>query len=114
MNRTSCYTIACDPVPGTFEVRLRGEIDLARKAELHELIAAYARSMTGDALVDLGEVTFFDVTGLAFLLDLRRECRIRGGHFTLTRVPSLTRRVVEIAGMGALLTAERAGGHSGG
>ena len=103
MTRESCYTIPADMPPGTFEIHLRGEIDLARKPELHQIIAAYARSLAGNVVVDLGGVTFFDVTGLALLIDLHREARVRGCHLVLRNVPSMPRRVIQVAGMGHLL-----------
>jgi anti-anti-sigma factor len=103
MTRESCYTIPAEMPPGTFEIHLRGEIDLARKPELHQIIAAYARSLAGNVVVDLGRVTFFDVTGLALLVDLHREALVRGSHLVLRHVPSMPRRVIQVAGMGHLL-----------
>ena len=106
MTRESCYTIPAEMPPGTFEIHLRGEIDLARKPELHQIIAAYARSLAGNVVVDLGCVTFFDVTGLALLVDLHREARVRGSRLVLRHVPSMPRRVIQVSGMGHLLPEE--------
>jgi anti-sigma B factor antagonist len=99
----SCYTIPAEVPPGTFEVHLRGEIDLARKPELHQILTAYAESLACHVVVDLGQVTFFDVTGVALLVDLFREARVRGCRFTMRHVPPMTRRIIQIAGLNHLL-----------
>lgn len=99
----SCYTIPTEVPPGTFEVHLRGEIDLARKPELHQILAAYAAALACHVVVDLGQVTFFDVTGVALLVDLSREARVRGCRFTVRDAPPMTRRIIQIAGLTHLL-----------
>jgi anti-anti-sigma factor len=107
MTGDSCYTILTGNSPGTFEIHLRGEIDLTRKPELHQIIAAYARSLACNVVVDLRQVTFFDVTGLALLVDLHREARVHGCLLRLQNLPPMPRRVIQIAGLASLLPDEQ-------
>jgi anti-sigma B factor antagonist len=99
-----CYTIRI--VRGTFRIRLRGEIDLVCRSDLKGIVAAYRQSAARDVLVDLGEVTFFDVTGLLLLGGLCREARLRKGRVVLRQVPPMPRRVIQVAGLGELLPDE--------
>lgn len=112
MARGSCYTIPTEVPTGTFEVHLQGEIDLASVDELHQIVAAYARSLASHVVVDLGQVTFFDVTGLGLLVDLFREAGVRRGRFAVRNVPPMTRRIIRIAGLELLLAGEDRPAHA--
>jgi anti-anti-sigma factor len=103
MTWESCYTIPVDVPSGTFEVHLRGEIDLICLPQLHQIVAAFARSMAGNVVIDLARVTFFDVTGVGLLVDLHREASIRGCRFSLRNIPPMTRRIIQVAGLAHLL-----------
>lgn len=94
-----CFTIAEDAPVGVFEVKLHGDVDLARGEELRRLIALFARSMASDLVIDLREVTVLDPMGLAALLDLRREAMVRGCAMTLCNPAPVTRRVIDVAGL---------------
>jgi anti-sigma B factor antagonist len=50
-----------------------GEIDIATRPRLGEAIRRMLAETSGPVLVDLGAVTFMDSTGLALLLNLRRD-----------------------------------------
>ena len=63
--------LPADAPVATLEVT--GEIDIATTPPLREAIRRLLAERTGPMLVDLGGVTFMDSTGLAVLLDLRRD-----------------------------------------
>ena len=73
--------------PTTFSVALVVRIDLAREAELDELVRRYLAGEAVDVVLDLGAVTFMDSSGLGFVARLYREAKDRGGT-----LPSPTRR----------------------
>ena len=89
---------------GRFVVRVIGEIDLANSAELRSALEAVSRD--ADVVeVDLGEVTFFDATGLTALVYGHRAAVEHGGSLVLTRVPPFLRRLLEITGLESMLAA---------
>jgi anti-sigma B factor antagonist len=55
-----------------------GEIDIATTPRLEAEIRRMLDETTGPMLVDLGEVTFMDSTGLSLLLALRRDAGAAG------------------------------------
>ena len=62
-----------------------GEIDLHTAAALRRAVDSSVASGAASLVLDLRDVTFVDVAGLTFLLDLRRRGR-RGG-FALELIP---------------------------
>lgn len=99
-----CYTMQL--AQETLWIHLRGEIDLACRPDLHRLVAVYGKSTARHVVVDLGEVTFFDATGLALIADLHHEAQLREGRTVLRHVPPMPLRVIRIAGMGELVRHE--------
>jgi anti-sigma B factor antagonist len=97
-----CY--AMQLAQETLWIHLHGEIDLTRRPDLHRLAEAYRESEARHVVIDLGDVTFFDTTGLALIARLRQEARPRAGQIVLRNVPPLPLRVIQIAGMGELLS----------
>ncbi|MEV6686565.1 STAS domain-containing protein [Streptomyces sp. NPDC051130] len=59
-----------------------GEIDLAAEAELEAVLDSVPDR--GAVVLDMSAVTFMDLTGLYFLLDLRRVADRRGSTLTAT------------------------------
>ena len=53
-----------------FSVKLWGEIDLVRVPELHGLVEDFLNGPAIDIVIDVGDVTFMDSTGLGFLMRL--------------------------------------------
>lgn len=85
-------------------VRLIGDIDLAAQDEVLAVLepatcrAAHAGE---DLVVDLGDVTFLDSTGIALLVRARRQLP-DGVALVLARPPEQVRRVLEISGLDQL------------
>jgi anti-anti-sigma factor len=75
-----------------------GEIDLqtagALRAQVDELDVAH-RTL----VLDLGEVTFLDSSGLGALLGIKKQQDRSGGRLLLTRVPDSVGRIISITKM---------------
>jgi anti-sigma B factor antagonist len=104
MTDLRCYTIECEQ--GTFLVCLYGEIDIATRQDLREVVEAYAASLPCDVVIDLAAVSFLDTTGLVFLVTLDRVVREHGHTLTLRHVPPAVRRALQIVGLGRFLPEE--------
>lgn len=81
------------------QVALHGEVDLSSIDELSGLVARFVASDATDVDVDLAAVTFFDATGLSFLVRLRQACRDRGGVVTLLAPGRMVRRILNLVGL---------------
>ena len=77
-------------------VRLSGHVDAENaadvKARLHELIAGGSVRL----VLDLGELTFLDSSGLGVLVSCLRRCVAAGGDLCLAGVPDFAREILEI------------------
>jgi anti-sigma B factor antagonist len=65
-----------------YSVTVSGELDLFTCAELQAELARVPAEVTR-ALIDLGDVTFVDSTGLALLVRFAQQLRARGGGVVL-------------------------------
>lgn len=83
----------------TFEVALRGEIDLADRTDLDAQLDLFSTAGYAAAEVDLHAVTYFDSTGLSFLAQLGQAASRRGGTVTLVAPSRPCLRVLKIVNM---------------
>jgi len=80
--------------------KVAGEID-AHTAP--ELATAMAQLPSGDVIVDLGDVSFMDSSGLRVLIDVAARAREAGGDLIIANpTPGIT-RLVEISGLSGQL-----------
>ena len=80
-------------------VSAAGELDFGA-ARLFELaVLERVPSAGASMLLDLGDVTFCDSTGIAALLRLRERCVELGHDFRISRVDGRVRRILRIAGV---------------
>ncbi|HZC70573.1 MAG TPA: STAS domain-containing protein [Jatrophihabitans sp.] len=94
-------TTACDQWRAA--IALQDEWDLARVEELRAELSGHLDAGRRVIHVDLGEVTFLDSTMLGELATVSQRCREGHGLLILTKVPPRVRRVIEVAGMDAVL-----------
>jgi len=76
-------------------VRVRGEVDTATAPKMGQAIDAqlvHGRSV----LLDLSEVEFIDLHGLAVLMRANRRVRVDGGSFALERPAPCVIRLLEL------------------
>ena len=94
-------TTACDQWRAA--IALHGEWDLARVGELRTELSGHLDAGRRVMHVDLGGVTFLDSTMLGELASASDRCRSESGLLILTNVPPHVRRVIELAGLDAML-----------
>ena len=90
-------------VPGG-EVVVRGDIDIAGGPILDAALNALAP--TGSVVIDLGEVSFVDSSGLRSLLTAGRNARARDAAVVLRNVQPEVVRLLEITGTAEQFTIE--------
>jgi len=90
---------------GTVVVTVRGELDTYTaprfRNELKDLIDDQGNLAV---VVDLGEMTFIDSSGLAVLVDALKRMRCHAGTLTLTNPTRNTAKVLEISGLDRVFT----------
>jgi len=89
---------AIDQQDGAVVVRLSGELDLSNAAEVGRTLDDACARDPDRLVVDLGDVTFIDSTGLGVLTAARLKLRSRNA-LLLLRPQLETRRALEISGL---------------
>jgi anti-sigma B factor antagonist len=84
----------------TVVLRVRGEIDLSTAAQFSAALRVVETARTVE--VDLGGVTFMGSCGIERLMAARDAATTSGCDLTVTNVPRIVRRVLEIAGVDSL------------
>jgi anti-anti-sigma factor len=87
--------------PGTVVLRVIGELDTLTADQLPQTVAAQPSPVTR-CVVDLGECTFIDSSGIRGLLLCQRELAA-GGVLELINVNAKLERTLTIAGVGEVL-----------
>jgi anti-anti-sigma factor len=86
-----------EPRAGVLLIAIRGELDLAVSDELEAILDAVAEKT--DVLVDLSGCEFLDSTGLAVLINARRDSREVGRRFVLCAPGPQVARLLEVTGL---------------
>ena len=79
-------------------IHLGGELDLISAPQLEQVVST---ALDGARLVvlDLGRLTFTDVTGLHVMLEADARARRSGRRVTLVHVPARLERLLELIGL---------------
>ena len=80
-------------------VRFKGELDLA---VVDECAAGLEEPLDGpeeSIMLDLGDLTFADSTGLRFLIDTKRRAESRGKRLLLSRVSDPMLKLFDVTGL---------------
>lgn len=80
-------------------VRVAGEVDIQTSPTLDDQLQSVVDQGHASVLVDLGEVTFLDSTGLSALIGGLRRCQAAGGELHLVSPRPNVRKVLEITGL---------------
>lgn len=80
-------------------VELGGEIDLHSAPQLRAALLKLGEEAAPRVVVDLGEVTFIDSTGIGVLVGALKRARETGGDLHFCGIQSRVRRVFEITGL---------------
>lgn len=84
-------------------IQIGGEIDLATCPQLQAVLVELVDRGCRQLIVDLGQVSFLDCTGIGVLVDARRRVQEYGGSLKLVRPKPLVRRVLTLTGMTTVL-----------
>jgi anti-anti-sigma factor len=82
---------------------LGGELDMAARFQAEPVLDDLLSSPVEQLVVDLGEVTFVDSTGMGLVLEIHDRARAEGFELRLLRGPDEVQRVFELAGVADVL-----------
>lgn len=88
---------------GTCHLTLAGELDLTTAEDFSSTVATLLSAGPTTIVVDATGVTFVDSTGIGTLLAARRECRTRGGGFSVVQSPGVE-KVTRLLGVHDILS----------
>jgi anti-anti-sigma factor len=94
----SLLKVSLVPEPPCLFLDLRGELDLCSVKEVPRDQYASRRDLT-TVLVDLGELTFCDLTGLRALLTFRRIHEAQGRSVAVVRANPFIWRLMRLCGI---------------
>jgi anti-sigma B factor antagonist len=84
---------------GRVTVFLAGELDLASRPLLDDVLRELATAPTRAIVLDLSAVSFMDSTGLHGILAAKAACAESGCHFLVARASSQVQRLFEVTGV---------------
>ena len=96
--RPSRLEVSLVPVPPCLFLDLRGELDLSSVHEVPRDEYSWRPDLT-TILVDLGELTFCDVTGLGALLTFRRIHEAQSRSVVVVRAHPVVWRLMRLCGI---------------
>ena len=102
-NRITWLTCWVDRDETVAIVRVRGEIDAFTSPDLERCFVAALADAPDQVLIDLGEVTFIDGSGLRRLERFQHECLNRGLPLSIARPTSSIQRLLECVHMDRVL-----------
>jgi len=82
---------------------LGGDLDMAARFQAEQALDQLLAEPVEQLVVDLGEVTFVDSTGMSLVLELDDRARTDGFKLRLLRGPDDVQRVFELAGVADVL-----------
>jgi anti-sigma B factor antagonist len=89
-------------------VRVWGEIDIVTSPALDDQLRSVTDQGHPSIVVDLGEVTFLDSTGLSALIGGLRRSKAAGGELHLLSPRPNVRKVLELTGLAEIFHVEAA------
>jgi anti-sigma B factor antagonist len=84
-------------------IQLAGELDLANSDSLERTIRAVEKERPSAIVLDLGELTFIDSTGIQLLVQAACRAEANGHRLGMTGVSGQVGRVFRLSGMGSAL-----------
>jgi len=86
---------------------LRGELDLASSPILEDAVSRACTQGASELVLDIGELTFIDSTGLRAILTSKTNCEHAGCSFAVAPAPDVVRpqvrRLLQVTGLLARL-----------
>jgi len=104
--RTALLDLAVD-AGATTTITLVGELDPATAPQLEEQIdGLLADEAVSRVVLDLAGLTFLDSSGLRVFVTARQSLADRGGELALRAPSANTQRLLDITGLGELISVE--------
>ena len=92
-------------IKDTLLVQMGGELDILGADRVrHEIDAILQTRRIRKLILDLGEVSFIDSTGLGVILGRYKKISAAGGKMYIVRANPAVRKVLELAGVHKLVT----------
>lgn len=88
-------------------VRLAGELDLSAAAELRTALDPVVHQADKTLILDFGELTYIDSTGIGILVSVVKIRDENRGPFRVRHIPAGIKKLLDLTGISAFLT-ERA------
>jgi anti-anti-sigma factor len=82
---------------------LGGDLDMSARFQAEQALDALLAEPVEQLVVDLGEVTFVDSTGMGLVLEVHDRARTEGFKLRLLPGPDEVQRVFELAGVADVL-----------
>jgi len=95
--------IAADRDDRKARLVLGGELDMQARFQAEQALDELLAEPLEQLVVDLGEVTFLDSTGMGLVLEVHDRARTEGFKLRLLRGPAEVQRVFELAGVADVL-----------
>ena len=84
----------------TLTISLTGELDHhGARGLMEQLDRLLERELPARTILDLGELTFMDSSGIAVILRLKRRMEALGGNLVVVNIPKQAARVLDTAGL---------------
>ena len=99
----SSPVIAADRDDRRARLVLGGELDMDARFQAEQALDELLAEPLEQLVVDLGEVTFVDSTGMGLVLEVNDRARSEGFRLRLLRGPAEVQRVFELAGVADVL-----------
>lgn len=80
-------------------VDVNGEVDLHTAPMLRERIHELTEQGTNQVVLDLGDLSFMDSTGLGVLVAGLKRLKSRGGEFVLVGMQDPVKKVLQVTGL---------------
>jgi anti-anti-sigma factor len=97
--------IRAEPKPDCVVIHVDGEMDYCTAGQLREEAETAVQATGNPRLVlDLGEMTFCDSSGLGVLVSIWKAVHAVQGRLVLARVPQPCRRILNCTGLASIFT----------
>ncbi len=84
-------------------VKLSGRLDLLSAVEVKQRLAAVVNEGSPRLVVDLGEVSFIDSSGLGALISGLKAARLAGGDLRIARPDKQARHILQVSTLDRVL-----------
>jgi len=87
-------------------VGVRGELDMVTAPHLGALLDVLVQQAGANLVLDLAELEFMDANGLRVIAQAAFELRPSGRRLALRSVPAMSRRILDLSGVGGFVDIE--------